>query len=88
MCLKIINFIYFFLNLVIQFGFVTLFIPAFSLAPLCAYFVNIIKIRLDVRKLLKFYQRPIPLRFPETHIWVQIMDFVGDLSVLTNVRKN
>jgi hypothetical protein len=43
---------------VIQFGFVTLFVAAFPLAPLFALLNNIIEIRADANKFVTRYRRP------------------------------
>ena len=39
-----------YLELAIQYGFITLFVAAFPLAPLCALINNLFEIRLDARK--------------------------------------
>jgi hypothetical protein len=44
---------------VVQFGFVTLFVAAFPLCPLFALLNNFIETRLDARKFLVLYRRPI-----------------------------
>ena len=38
------------MELAIQYGFITLFVAAFPLAPLCALINNLFEIRLDARK--------------------------------------
>lgn len=43
---------------VIQFGFVTLFVASFPLAPLFALLNNIIEIRLDAKKFVAELRRP------------------------------
>jgi len=48
--------------LVIQFGFITIFVAAFPLAPLFAWLNNIIEIRLDAFKFVSVLQRPIAER--------------------------
>ena len=48
-----------FLSTVIQFGFVTLFVASFPLAPLFALLNNIIEIRLDAKKFVAELQRPV-----------------------------
>lgn len=47
---------------VIQFGFVTLFVASFPLAPLFALLNNIIEIRLDAKKFVAELRRPIAAR--------------------------
>ncbi|KAI9351161.1 calcium-activated chloride channel-domain-containing protein [Zopfochytrium polystomum] len=42
----------------IQYGYVTMFVTAFPLAPLCAYINNVFEVRLDAYKMLKVLRRP------------------------------
>ena len=46
----------------IQFGFVTLFVSAFPLAPLFAFLNNIVEVRLDAYKFVTQVRRPIAAR--------------------------
>ena len=46
----------------IQFGFITIFVAAFPLAPLFAWLNNIVEIRLDAFKFVSVLQRPIAER--------------------------
>ncbi|CAF4512927.1 unnamed protein product [Rotaria socialis] len=73
-----------YLELVIQFGFVTLFVAAFPLAPLFALFNNIIEIRLDAWKFLSKYKRPIPFKAFDIGIWSDIISSISYFAVLTN----
>ncbi|CAF3918215.1 unnamed protein product [Rotaria magnacalcarata] len=73
-----------YLELVIQFGFVTLFVAAFPLAPLFALFNNIIEIRLDAWKFLSKYKRPIPFKAFDIGIWSDIISGISYFAVLTN----
>lgn len=50
------------LPIVIQFGFVTLFVASFPLAPLFALLNNIIEIRLDAKKFVTELRRPVAIR--------------------------
>ena len=45
-----------------QFGFTTIFVAAFPLAPLLALLNNIIEIRLDAYKFVTQWRRPLPAR--------------------------
>jgi len=47
---------------VIQYGFITIFVAAFPLAPLFALLNNIIEIRLDAYKLVTQFKRPVAYR--------------------------
>jgi len=51
-----------YLELAIQYGFITLFVAAFPLAPLCALINNLFEIRLDARKMLTTKRRPLGQR--------------------------
>ncbi len=48
--------------LVMQFGFIVLFIIALPLTPLFAFLNNMIKIRIDAFKFLTQRKRPLPTR--------------------------
>ena len=47
---------------VIQYGFITIFVAAFPLAPLFALLNNIIEIRLDAYKIVTQFKRPVSSR--------------------------
>lgn len=72
------------LDKVIQFGFITLFVVAFPLAPLLALLNNICEMRSDAKKYLLHYRRPVPKRIRDIGYWTSIMEVVCRLSVLTN----
>ncbi|XP_054712221.1 anoctamin-5-like [Uloborus diversus] len=73
-----------YLEMILQFGFVTIFVAAFPLAPLFALLNNILEIRLDARKLVCSYRRPVGVRVQNIGIWYRILDSIGKLAVLTN----
>lgn len=54
--------LFFFSFAVLQFGFTTIFVAAFPLAPLLALLNNIIEIRLDAYKFVTQWRRPMPAR--------------------------
>lgn len=68
-----------------QYGFLTIFVAAFPLAPFFALLNNILEMRLDARKLLTFYRRPVTQRVKNIGVWYRILDSIGKLSVVTNV---
>lgn len=41
--------------------------------------------RLDAKKLLTFYRRPVSQRVRDIGVWYRILDSIGKLSVITNV---
>lgn len=69
----------------LQYGFVTIFVAAFPLAPIFALLNNILEMRLDAKKLLTHYRRPISQRVKNIGVWYHILDSIGKLSVVTNV---
>ncbi|KAK4887282.1 hypothetical protein RN001_003553 [Aquatica leii] len=73
-----------YLEMVLQYGFVTIFVTAFPLAPLFALINNIFEMRLDAQKLIKYYRRPVPHRVKDIGIWLPVMDVLGRISVVSN----
>lgn len=72
---------------VIQFGFVTLFVASFPLAPLLALLNNIIEIRVDAWKLTTQYRRPVAAKAHSIGVWQDILYGMAVLSVATNVSR-
>jgi len=70
---------------VLQYGFVTIFVAAFPLAPFFALLNNVFETRLDAKKLLTMYRRPVGQRVRDIGIWYRILDSISKLSVITNV---
>lgn len=75
---------YEYLEMVIQYGFITIFVSAFPLAPLFALFNNIFELRVDAKKLLFHHRRPVALRVRDIGIWLHIMESLGRIAVFTN----
>lgn len=75
---------YEYLEMVMQYGFVTIFVSAFPLAPLFALINNIFEMRLDARKFLTYYRRPVPRRAPNIGVWFRILNVLGRLAVFSN----
>ncbi|XP_047493990.1 anoctamin-1-like isoform X1 [Penaeus chinensis] len=73
-----------YLEMVLQYGFVTIFVSSFPLAPLFAFLNNIFEMRLDAKKLLTHFRRPISQRVKDIGIWFKILDSIGKLAVITN----
>ncbi|KAK0082080.1 hypothetical protein PV325_011109 [Microctonus aethiopoides] len=73
-----------YLEMVIQFGFITLFVVAFPLAPLFALANNVLEMRLDATKFLRHYRRPVPRRARDIGVWKQILDALARISITTN----
>ncbi|VDD88669.1 unnamed protein product [Enterobius vermicularis] len=63
-----------YLDIVIQFGFVTLFVTAFPLAPLFALINSLLEIRVDAYNFVVAMRRPLPERAQNLGIWLTIID--------------
>ncbi|UYV68798.1 ANO4 [Cordylochernes scorpioides] len=73
-----------YLEMVIQYGFVTLFVAAFPLAPLFALLNNIVEIRLDAYKYVTQLQRPVSARVPNIGAWQTILHSISIFAVISN----
>lgn len=72
---------------VVQFGFITLFVASFPLAPLLALFNNILEIRVDAWKFTTQFRRPVASKARNIGAWLEILNAVAVLSVVTNVSS-
>uniref|UniRef100_A0A4W3I6F4 Anoctamin n=1 Tax=Callorhinchus milii TaxID=7868 RepID=A0A4W3I6F4_CALMI len=73
-----------FLEMVIQYGFTTIFVAAFPLAPLLALINNLLEIRLDARKMLVLQKRAVPRKANDIGIWLPVLEAIGVLAVIGN----
>ncbi|KAF7273724.1 hypothetical protein GWI33_013578, partial [Rhynchophorus ferrugineus] len=73
-----------YMDMVIQYGFVTFFIMGFPLAPLFALINNVIELRVDASKVIKSYRRPIPSKVAGIGAWFAILQAMTYIGVLTN----
>ncbi|XP_072495501.1 anoctamin-1 isoform X3 [Notamacropus eugenii] len=73
-----------YMEMIIQFGFVTLFVASFPLAPLFALLNNIIEIRLDAKKFVTELRRPVAVRAKDIGIWYNILRGISKLAVIIN----
>jgi len=71
-------------EMVVQYGYVTLFVVAFPLSPLCALINNYVEIRLDAKKILTLSQRPKPLGAIGIGTWLSILNVLSFISIITN----
>lgn len=71
----------------VQFGFITLFVASFPLAPLLALFNNILEIRVDAWKFTTQFRRPVASKARNIGAWLEILNAVAVLSVVTNVSS-
>ncbi|XP_075423326.1 anoctamin-5 isoform X4 [Ascaphus truei] len=75
---------YEYLEMVVQFGFITLFVASFPLAPLLALMNNILEIRVDSWKLTTQFRRPVAAKAHSIGVWQEILNGMAVLSVVTN----
>lgn len=73
-----------YLEMVIQYGFVTLFVAAFPLAPLFALVNNIIELRLDATKFLKHRQRAVARRAANIGAWEYYINLISKIAIISN----
>ena len=70
-----------YLEMVIQFGFCTIFVAAFPLAPLMALLNNIVEIRLDAFKFIRLKRR-VPVQMTkDIGAWAKILDSLASVSL-------
>ncbi|XP_014664838.1 PREDICTED: anoctamin-1-like isoform X2 [Priapulus caudatus] len=73
-----------YLELLLQFGFLTVFVAAFPLAPLFALINNILEVRIDADKMVTQYRRPIATRAKDIGVWFNLLDAVAKLALICN----
>lgn len=72
-------------EMIIQFGYVTLFVVGFPLAPALALLNNYFEIRIDAHKLVNATRRPDPRGAQDIGTWGTIIEIMSTISVVTNV---
>ncbi|KAM7534107.1 hypothetical protein Aperf_G00000115486 [Anoplocephala perfoliata] len=73
-----------YLEMLIQYGFITMFVPAFPIAPLFALLNNMVEIRTDAKKFLRVLRRPVVKRENGIGIWYNILSVISSLAIRTN----
>eukprot|EP00127_Corallochytrium_limacisporum_P001754 Clim_evm8s78 gene=Clim_evmTU8s78 len=73
-----------YLEMVIQFGYVTLFAAAFPFGGLAALLANLIEVRQDMTKLLYAVRRPRPNLVPDIGSWMPLLSITAALAQFTN----
>ncbi|KFW74219.1 Anoctamin-9, partial [Manacus vitellinus] len=86
-----------FLEMMIQYSFPPIFVAAFPLAPLLAFFNNMSEIHLDAIKMVRLHRRMVPRRANDigergstgtlrtaVGIWLQVLEAIGILAVIGN----
>ncbi|XP_028406726.1 anoctamin-4-like isoform X2 [Dendronephthya gigantea] len=75
---------YEYLDMVIQFGFVTMFVASFPLAPLFALLNNFVETRADAINFVVNYRRRVAEQVKNIGIWFKILEVVTKISVVVN----
>ncbi|XP_061534252.1 anoctamin-2 isoform X1 [Phycodurus eques] len=73
-----------YMEMIIQYGFVSLFVASFPLAPAFALLNNVIEIRLDAAKFVTEIRRPDAVRCKDIGVWYNILCGISKFSVITN----
>uniref|UniRef100_A0A671R1U7 Anoctamin n=1 Tax=Sinocyclocheilus anshuiensis TaxID=1608454 RepID=A0A671R1U7_9TELE len=73
-----------YMEMIIQFGMVTLFVASFPLAPLFALLNNVIEIRLDAKKFVTELRRPIAVRAKDIGVWYTLLRGISKVAVIVN----
>ncbi|CUF02836.1 Anoctamin, putative [Bodo saltans] len=74
-----------YMEMTMQYGYVTLFASAFPLAAVCSVIGNLLEINSDFVKLRYVLRRPLPRREVSIGPWVQVLRLFTYISVITNV---
>ncbi|XP_076445347.1 anoctamin-1-like isoform X2 [Babylonia areolata] len=75
---------YEYLEMVLQFGFLTIFCAAFPLAPLFALLNNVMEIRVDASKFITQLRRPIADKAATIGIWYSVLYGISRIAVFSN----
>eukprot|EP01111_Echinosteliopsis_oligospora_P009071 TRINITY_DN2593_c0_g1_i1.p1 TRINITY_DN2593_c0_g1~~TRINITY_DN2593_c0_g1_i1.p1 ORF type:complete len:778 (-),score=195.83 TRINITY_DN2593_c0_g1_i1:55-2388(-) len=71
-------------EMVIQYGYITLFAASFPLAPVLAFVNNLIEMRTDTFKFLTSYNKPFYRGASDIGGWYTILTFMSVVAVITN----
>ena len=74
-----------FLEMVIEFGYITMFASSFPLASALSVACNLIEIKSDCYKLAYVTQRPKSVRSQDIGVWGTVVQTQAFMAVLTNV---
>jgi len=73
-----------YLEIVLQYGFVTMFVAAFPLAPFFALLNNLVEIRLDAVNFIHNFRRPAAERAEDIGAWYGILATLTTFSTIVN----
>ena len=74
------------LFLVLQYGFITMFVAAFPLAPLFALLNNMVEIRLDAGNFIHSFRRPFAERAEDIGAWYGILATLTTVSLISQLE--
>ncbi|KAL3318947.1 hypothetical protein Ciccas_002387 [Cichlidogyrus casuarinus] len=74
-----------YLEMFIQFGYVSMFSCAFPFASVLAFLNNVLEIRADAYKLTTAYKRPIAMPASGIGVWQTALEIVSYIAVATNI---
>jgi anoctamin-10/anoctamin-7 len=72
-------------EMMVQFGYSTLFVTAFPFAPAMSLLNNYVEIRVDAMKLTRVSRRPFPRSAEDIGTWQTILEVMGTAAVISNV---
>lgn len=73
-----------YMEMVIQYGYIVMWSASFPLAPIIAFLLNVIEIRVDGYKLTNIVRRPFPAGAKSIGLWLPIMRFLSFAGIFTN----
>lgn len=73
-----------YLEILLQYGFMSMFAVTFPFAAVAAFTYNLFEIRVDANKLIKYYQRPYARPVTSIGAWKVIFGFIAVLAIVTN----
>lgn len=73
-----------YMEMMVQFMFIVLFIPALPVAPFVCFLNNVAEIRVDGIKMLQTNRRPVPIRTSGIGIWNKFLDIISKSGVICN----
>ena len=74
-----------YMEIMVQFGLVTIFAIAFPLAPILAIISNVTEMQLDKHKILDLVQRPMPQGAKDIGSWSKVLEVSGNIALITNL---
>jgi len=72
-------------EVIIQYGYVTLFVICLPITPLFALLSNIVEIKVDGVKLVRYSRRPQPNGAKGLGSWVFVLEYLSFIAAVTNV---